>query len=57
MIALAGFFLDNITIVIGTMLLSPLLGPINAFAVNANLFLGALVLTLVYLLVFNSGAA
>lgn len=37
MIALAGLFLDNVTIVIGAMLLSPLLGPINAFAVNANL--------------------
>jgi uncharacterized hydrophobic protein (TIGR00341 family) len=36
-IALAGLFLDNVTIVIGAMLLSPLLGPINAFAVNANL--------------------
>jgi uncharacterized hydrophobic protein (TIGR00341 family) len=37
MIALAGLFLDNVTILIGAMLLSPLLGPINAFAVNANL--------------------
>jgi uncharacterized hydrophobic protein (TIGR00341 family) len=37
MIALAGLFLDNVAIVIGAMLLSPLLGPINAFAVNANL--------------------
>lgn len=37
MIALAGLFLDNTVIVIGAMLLSPLLGPINAFAVNANL--------------------
>jgi uncharacterized hydrophobic protein (TIGR00341 family) len=36
-IALTGLFLDNIAIVIGAMLLSPLLGPINAFAVNANL--------------------
>ena len=36
-IALAGLFLDNIAVVIGAMLLSPLLGPINAFAVNANL--------------------
>lgn len=36
-IALAGLFLDNVAIVIGAMLLSPLLGPINAFAVNANL--------------------
>ena len=37
MIALAGLFLDNVAVVIGAMLLSPLLGPINAFAVNANL--------------------
>ena len=37
MIAIAGLFLDNVAIVIGAMLLSPLLGPINAFAVNANL--------------------
>ncbi|MCP8313174.1 MAG: TIGR00341 family protein [archaeon] len=37
LIALAGLFLDNVAIVIGAMLLSPLLGPINAFAVNANL--------------------
>jgi uncharacterized hydrophobic protein (TIGR00341 family) len=36
-IALTGLFLDNITIIIGAMLLSPLIGPINAFAVNANL--------------------
>lgn len=36
-IALVGLFLDNVAIVIGAMLLSPLLGPINAFAVNANL--------------------
>jgi uncharacterized membrane protein len=37
LIAMAGLFLDNVAIVIGAMLLSPLLGPINAFAVNANL--------------------
>jgi uncharacterized hydrophobic protein (TIGR00341 family) len=37
LIALVGLFLNNVTIVIGAMLLSPLLGPINAFAVNANL--------------------
>jgi uncharacterized hydrophobic protein (TIGR00341 family) len=37
MIALAGLFLDNVAVVIGAMLLSPVLGPINAFAVNANL--------------------
>jgi uncharacterized hydrophobic protein (TIGR00341 family) len=29
--------LDNVALVIGGMLLSPLLGPINAFSVNANL--------------------
>lgn len=37
LVALAGLFLDNVAIVIGAMLLSPLLGPINAFAVNASL--------------------
>lgn len=37
LIALAGLFLDKVVIVIGAMLLSPLLGPINAFAVNASL--------------------
>jgi uncharacterized hydrophobic protein (TIGR00341 family) len=37
LIALTGLFLDNVAIVIGAMLLSPLLGPINAFAVNASL--------------------
>lgn len=37
LVALAGLFLDNVVIVIGAMLLSPLLGPINAFAVNASL--------------------
>ncbi|MDG6222023.1 MAG: TIGR00341 family protein [Candidatus Bathyarchaeota archaeon] len=36
-IALAGLFLDNPVTVIGAMLLSPLLGPINAFAVNASI--------------------
>ncbi len=36
-IALAGLFLDNAVTVIGAMLLSPLLGPINAFAVNASI--------------------
>jgi uncharacterized hydrophobic protein (TIGR00341 family) len=36
-IALTGLFSDNIAIIIGAMLLSPMLGPINAFAVNANL--------------------
>ena len=36
-VAFAGLYLDNVAIVIGAMLLSPLLGPLNAFAVNANL--------------------
>jgi len=37
LIALVGLFLDNVALIIGAMLLSPLLGPINAFAVNASL--------------------
>ncbi|MCP8310038.1 MAG: TIGR00341 family protein [Candidatus Methylarchaceae archaeon HK02M1] len=37
LVVLAGLFLDNVAIVIGAMLLSPLLGPISAFAVNAVL--------------------
>ncbi len=36
-VALTGLLLDNVVIIIGAMLLSPLLGPINASAVNANL--------------------
>jgi uncharacterized hydrophobic protein (TIGR00341 family) len=36
MIALTGLFLDNIPIIIGAMLLSPLLGPIYAFAINTS---------------------
>lgn len=36
-IALVGLFTDNPTIVIGGMLLSPILGPINAFSINAAL--------------------
>ncbi len=36
-IALAGLFLDNVIIIIGAMILPPLLGPVNALAVNANL--------------------
>lgn len=36
-IALVGLFTDNATIVIGGMLLSPVLGPINAFSINAAL--------------------
>lgn len=34
MIALTGLFMDNVAIIIGAMLLSPLLGPIYAFAIN-----------------------
>ena len=34
MVALIGLFLNNVGIVIGAMLISPLLGPIYAFAVN-----------------------
>jgi uncharacterized hydrophobic protein (TIGR00341 family) len=37
LIAFSGMLLDNVVIVIGAMLLSPLLGPLNAFAVNTNL--------------------
>jgi uncharacterized hydrophobic protein (TIGR00341 family) len=37
LVALAGLFLDNVAIVIGAMLLSPLLGPLNAVTVNAVL--------------------
>jgi uncharacterized hydrophobic protein (TIGR00341 family) len=37
LITLSGLFLDNTVMLIGAMLLSPLLGPINAFAVNASL--------------------
>ena len=37
LIALAGLFLDNAVTVIGAMLLSPLLDPINAFAINASI--------------------
>jgi uncharacterized hydrophobic protein (TIGR00341 family) len=37
LVAFAGLFLDNVAILIGAMLLSPLIGPLNAFAVNANL--------------------
>jgi uncharacterized hydrophobic protein (TIGR00341 family) len=36
-VALAGLLLDNVALVIGGMLVSPLLGPINSFSVNANL--------------------
>jgi hypothetical protein len=36
-VALAGLFLNNIIIIIGAMILPPLLGPINALGVNANL--------------------
>lgn len=36
-VALAGLFLDNVAVIIGAMLISPLLGPINAVTVNAIL--------------------
>lgn len=36
-IALTGLFLNNVAIIIGAMLLSPLLGPIYAFAINTAL--------------------
>jgi uncharacterized hydrophobic protein (TIGR00341 family) len=36
-IVLSGLFLDNILIIIGAMIISPLLGPINAFTVNVSL--------------------
>jgi len=35
LIALAGLFMNNVAIIIGAMLLSPLLGPIYAFAINS----------------------
>ncbi len=35
MVALIGLFLNNVGIIIGAMLISPLLGPIYAFAVNS----------------------
>jgi uncharacterized hydrophobic protein (TIGR00341 family) len=37
LVALAGLFLDNVVIIIGAMILPPMLGPITALAVNANL--------------------
>ncbi len=37
LIALFGLFLNNVTIIIGAMLISPLLGPINSISVNACL--------------------
>jgi uncharacterized hydrophobic protein (TIGR00341 family) len=36
-VALAGLFLDNVAVVIGAMLISPLLGPLNAVTVHAVL--------------------
>ena len=36
-VAIAGLFLNNIILIIGAIILPPLLGPINALAVNANL--------------------
>ncbi len=37
LIALIGLFLNNITIIIGAMLLSPMLGPIYSFSINSAL--------------------
>ena len=37
LIALAGLLLNNVIIIIGGMLIPPMLGPVNAIAVNANL--------------------
>lgn len=37
LIALFGLFLNNVTIIIGAMLISPILGPINSVSVNACL--------------------
>jgi uncharacterized hydrophobic protein (TIGR00341 family) len=37
LIALAGLYLNNVVIIIGGMLIPPMLGPVNALAVNANL--------------------
>lgn len=34
MVALTGLFVNNVAIIIGAMLLSPILGPIHAFAIN-----------------------
>lgn len=36
-VALAGLFLNNVAVIIGGMLISPLVGPINAASVNASL--------------------
>ncbi|MEN6378209.1 MAG: TIGR00341 family protein [Methanofastidiosum sp.] len=36
-IALTGLFMNNVAIIIGAMLLSPILGPIYAFAINSAL--------------------
>lgn len=43
-VALIGLFLNNIGIIIGSMLLSPLLGPIYAFALNTAVGKGRVVL-------------
>ncbi len=37
LIALAGLLLNNVVIIIGGMLIPPMLGPVNAIAVNGNL--------------------
>ncbi|XHH09619.1 MAG: TIGR00341 family protein [Candidatus Bathyarchaeia archaeon] len=36
-VAIAGLFLNNVILIIGAIILPPMLGPINALAVNANL--------------------
>jgi len=36
-VAIAGLFLNNVIIIIGAMILPPLIGPINALAINANI--------------------
>jgi uncharacterized hydrophobic protein (TIGR00341 family) len=43
-VALIGLFLNNVGIIIGSMLLSPLLGPIYAFALNTAVGRGRIVL-------------
>lgn len=37
LIAMMGLFMDNVPIIIGAMLLSPMLGPIYAFAINISI--------------------
>lgn len=37
LVALAGLFLNNVAVIVGAMLLSPLIGPINAVSFNASI--------------------